>query len=54
MIFVAPVIVVVSLVGWIAAGLSWAVVVLALVFIVAMTFAVLTTINRLLADDVEA
>ena len=54
MIFVVPVIVVVALVGWIAGGASWGAVGLALTFIVAMTFAVLTTINRLLADDAEA
>jgi len=53
MIFVAPVIAVVALVGWIAAGASWGAVGLALAFIVAMTFAVLTTINRLLADDAD-
>ncbi|MBB4664755.1 hypothetical protein [Conexibacter arvalis] len=51
MIFVVPTILVVALVGWIATGLSWGTVVLALVFIVVMTFAVLLTINRLLADD---
>lgn len=54
MIFVAPVIVVVALVAWIAGGASWGAVGLALAFIVVMTFAVLTTINRLLGDDVEA
>lgn len=54
MIFVAPVVVVVALVGWIAAGASWAAVGLALAFIVVMTFAVLTTINRLLGDDSDA
>lgn len=54
MIFVAPVIAVVALVGWIAAGVSWGAVGLTLAFIVVMTFAVLATINRLLGDDAEA
>ena len=54
MIFVVPTICVVALVGWIAIGLSWAAVVLSLVFVVVMMFVVLAAIVRLLADDVEA
>lgn len=50
MIFVVPTITVVALVGWMAIGLSWGTVVLALLFIIVMTAAVLTTIGRLLAD----
>lgn len=54
MIFVAPTIMVVALVGWIAAGLSWASVALVLAVVVVMTFLVLATIARLLADDADA